>query len=59
MQSSNWQAKLARSNLLGRNLQHSLMIGETAGLHLSFIDIASDAQDIFIGDFAFYQTLRL
>ena len=52
MQPTAWQAKLACSDPLGRNLQHSLLIGETAGLHFSFVDIASDAQDTIIRDFA-------
>jgi hypothetical protein len=44
MQIPRWQAKLARSEPLGHNLQSSLRTGETAGLHFTFVKRASDAQ---------------
>ena len=44
MQPNAQQAKLARSDLLGRNLQHSLLIGGTARLHTSLVKRASRAR---------------
>jgi hypothetical protein len=44
MQPTVQQAKLARPNLLGCNLQSSLLIGEIAGLHTSLVKKASNAQ---------------
>jgi hypothetical protein len=43
MQPAAQQTKLARSNLLGRNLQFSLLIGKTAGLHTFLVKRAFEA----------------